>query len=72
MWVCSKDFELINLENIDNIEINLCEEDNQFELDFLKNSEIINFIFYNNEEELKRAYESIVNGLRNNIKVLNI
>ena len=33
MWVY-KDYELINLNNIDSIEINIGEDDNQFELDF--------------------------------------
>ena len=71
MWVC-KDFELVNLNNIDSIEINICEDDNQFELTFLKNDKVINFFFYNNEEELKKAYNSIVDSLRNYAKVLNI
>ena len=71
MWVY-KDYELINLNNIDSIEINIGEDDNQFELDFLKNDKVINFFFYKDSEELKRAFENIVNGLRNNVKVLNI
>ncbi len=73
MWVY-KDYELINLNNIDSIEINICEDDNQFELDFLKNDKVINFFFYKDEKELKKAYENIINGLRNtiDIKVLNI
>lgn len=28
--------------------------------------------YYESEEELKRNYETIVNGIRNNLKVLNI
>ena len=73
MWVY-KDYELINLNNIDSIEINICEDDNQFELDFLKNDKVINFFFYKDEKELKKVYENIINGLRNtiDIKVLNI
>ena len=73
MWVY-KDYELINLNNIDSIEINICEDDNQFELDFLKNDKVINFFFYKDEKELKKAYENIINSLRNtiDIKVLNI
>ena len=68
MWVI-KSFEMINLENVDSIEITVCEDDNQFELDFLKNDKVINFFFYKDSEELKRAFENIVNGLRNNVKV---
>ena len=73
MWVY-KDYELINLNNIDSIEINIGEDDNQFELDFLKNDKVINFFFYKDEKELKKVYENIINGLRNtiDIKVLNI
>ena len=44
----------------------------EFELDFLKNDEVINLFFFDSEEELKKAYSSIVNGLRTNVKVLNI
>lgn len=71
MWVY-RDFELINLESIDSIEINIGENDNQFVLDFLKNDKVINFFFYKDEEEIRRAFASIVNGLRNNVKVLDI
>lgn len=71
MWVI-KSFEMINLENVDSIEITVCESDNQFELIFFKNNEIINILYYESEEELKRNYETIVNGIRNNLKVLNI
>ena len=71
MWIY-KDFELVNLNNIDSIEINICEDDNQFELDFLKNDKVINFFFYYNKEDLKKAFENIISGLRNNFKVLSI
>ena len=54
MWVY-KDYELINLNNIDSIEINIGEDDNQFELDFLKNDKVINFFFYKDEKELKKG-----------------
>ena len=71
MWVY-KDYELINLNNIDSIEINIGEDDNQFELLFYRDVEEINTFCYESEEELKRNYEIIINGLRNNFKVLNI
>lgn len=71
MWII-KDYKMVNLESIDSIEINIGENGNQFVLDFLKNDKVINFFFYKDEEELKRAFASIVNGLRNNVKVLNI
>lgn len=71
MWII-KDYEMVNLESIDSIEINIGENGNQFVLDFLKNDKVINFFFYEDEEEIKRAFASIVNGLRNNVKVLNI
>lgn len=71
MWII-KDYKMVNLESIDSIEINMGENDNQFVLDFLKNDKVINFFFYKDEEESKRAFASIVNGLRNNVKVLNI
>ena len=31
MWVI-KDYEMVNLDNVDSIEINVCKSDNQFEL----------------------------------------
>lgn len=71
MWII-KDYKMVNLENIDSIEINIGETGNQFVLDFLKNDRVVNFFFYKDEEEIKRAFASIVNGLRNNVKVLNI
>lgn len=71
MWII-KDYKMVNLESIDSIEINIGENGNQFVLDFLKNDKVINFFFYKDEEEIKRAFASIVNGLRNNVKVLNI
>jgi len=63
---------MINLNNIDNIDITVCESDSQFELIFFKNNEVINIFYYDSEEELKRNYENIINGIRNNFKVLNI
>lgn len=71
MWII-KDYKMVNLESIDSIEINIGENGNQFVLDFLKNDKVVNFFFYKDEEEIKRAFASIVNGLRNNVKVLNI
>ena len=71
MWIF-KNYEMINLNNIDNIDITVCENDSQFELIFFKNNEVINIFYYDSEEELKRNYENIINGIRNNFKVLNI
>jgi len=63
---------MINLINIDNIDITVCESDSQFELIFFKNNEVINIFYYDSEEELKRNYENIINGIRNNIRVLSV
>ena len=71
MWIF-KNYEMINLNNIDNIDITVCESDSQFELIFFKNNEVINIFYYDSEEELKRNYENIINGIRNNFKILNI
>ena len=71
MWVF-KNYEMINLNNIDNIDITVCESDSQFELIFFKNNEVINIFYYDSEKELKRNYEIIISGIRNNFKVLNI
>lgn len=71
MWVI-KDYEMVNLDNVDSIEISVCKSDNQFELLFYKDVEKINTFCYESEEELKRNYEIIINGIRNNVKVLNI
>ena len=71
MWIF-KNYEMINLNNIDNIDITVCENDSQFELIFFKNNEVITIFYYDSEEELKRNYENIINGIRNNFKVLNI
>lgn len=71
MWIF-KNYEMINLNNIDNIDITVCESDSQFELIFFKNNEVINIFYYDSEEELKRNYENIINGIRNNIRVLSV
>lgn len=71
MWII-KDYKMVNLDNVDSIEINICEGDDQFELLFYKDFEEINTFCYESEEELKRNYEIIINKIRNNFKVLNI
>ena len=71
MWIF-KNYEMINLNNIDNIDITVYESDSQFELIFFKNNEVINIFYYDSEEELKRNYENIINCIRNNIRVLNV
>ena len=71
MWIF-KNYEMINLNNIDNIDITICESDSQFELIFFKNNEVINIFYYDSEKELKRNYENIINGIRNNIRVLSV
>ena len=68
MWI-TKDYVMVNLDNVDSIEISVC---GKFELLFYKNVEEINTFCYESEEELKRNYEIIINGIRNNVKVLNI
>ena len=71
MWIF-KNYEMINLNNIDNIDITVCENDSQFELIFFKNNEVITIFYYDSEEELKRNYENIINCIRNNIRVLSV
>ena len=71
MWVVSND-ELINLKYIDNIDYTICEEDNQFELDFYRNGNVQSYIFFDNEKELKNAFLNIKLALKNNKNFLEI
>lgn len=71
MWVVNND-ELINLKYIDNIDYTICEEDNQFELDFYRNGNVQSYIFFNNENELKNAFLNIKLALKNNKNFLEI
>lgn len=63
MWV-AKDDNLINLNNIDSIEFEICEDDNQFELDFYKNDKINSYLFFDNEKELRNAFLNIKTALK--------
>lgn len=63
MWV-AKDDDLINLNNIDSIEFEVCEDDNQFELDFYKDGEVNSYLFFDNEKELKNAFLNIKTALK--------
>lgn len=63
MWV-AKDDDLINLNNIDSIEFEVCEDDDQFELDFYKNGNINSYLFFDNEKNLKNAFLNIKTALK--------
>lgn len=71
MWV-AKDDNLINLNNIDSIEFEICEDDNQFELNFYKNDKINSYLFFDNEKELRNAFLNIKTALKNNKKFLEL
>ena len=63
MWVVRND-ELINLNSIDSIELEICKDDNQFELDFYKDGEVNSYLFFDNEKELKNAFLNIKTALK--------
>lgn len=63
MWLVRND-ELINLNSIDSIEFEICEDDNQFELDFYKDGEVNSYLFFDNEKELKNAFLNIKTALK--------
>lgn len=71
MWVVRND-ELINLNSIDSIEFEICEDDNQFELDFYKDGEVNSYLFFDNEKELKNAFLNIKTALKNDKKFLEL
>lgn len=71
MWV-AKDDNLINLNNIDSIEFEICEDDNQFELNFYKNDKINSYLFFDNKKELRNAFLNIKTALKNNKKFLEL
>lgn len=71
MWILRND-ELINLNSIDSIEFEICEDDNQFELDFYKNDKINSYLFFDNEKELKNAFLNIKTALKNDKKFLEL
>ena len=71
MWI-EKNNELINLTYVDNINYDICEENNQFELDFYKNGKLVSYIFFSNEKGLKNAFLNIKLALKNNKKFLEI
>lgn len=71
MWILRND-ELINLNGIDSIEFDICEEDNQFELNFYKNGNINSYLFFDNEKDLKNAFLNIKTALKNNKNFLEL
>lgn len=71
MWI-AKDDDLINLNNIDSIEFEVCEDDDQFELDFYKNGNINSYLFFDNEKNLKNAFLNIKTALKNDKKFLEL
>ena len=71
MWVVRND-ELINLNSIDSIEFEICEDDNQFELDFYKDGEVNSYLFFDNEKELRNAFLNIKTALKNDKKFLEL
>lgn len=71
MWI-AKDDDLINLNDIDSIEFEVCEDDDQFELDFYKNGNINSYLFFDNEKELKNAFLNIKTALKNDKKFLEL
>lgn len=71
MWILTNDV-LINLKNIESIDFNICESDDQFELDFYRNGNVHSNIFFENEKELKNAFLNIKLALKNNKNFLEI
>ena len=71
MWI-AKDDNLINLNDVDSIEFEICEDDNQFELDFYKGGEVNSYLFFDNEKELKNAFLNIKTALKNDKKFLEL
>lgn len=71
MWI-AKDDDLINLNDIDSIEFEVCEDDDQFELDFYKNGNINSYLFFDNEKNLKNAFLNIKTALKNDKKFLEL
>lgn len=71
MWVVRNN-ELINLNSIDSIECEICEDDNQFELDFYKDGEVNSYLFFDNEKNLKNAFLNIKTALKNDKKFLEL
>lgn len=71
MWVVRNN-DLFNLDVIDCIELDICEEDNQFELNFYRNNNVSFYMFFNNEKELKNAFLNIKMALKNNKKFLEL
>ena len=71
MWI-AKDDNLINLNDVDSIEFEICEDDNQFELNFYKNDKINSYLFFDNEKELRNAFLNIKTALKNDKKFLEL
>nr|DAN63662.1 MAG TPA: hypothetical protein [Herelleviridae sp.] len=71
MWII-KNEELINLTNIDSIDFNICESDDQFELDFYRGGNNIGYLFFDSEKELKNAFLNIKTALKNDKKFLEL
>ena len=71
MWIIKND-ELINLKIIESIDFNICESDDQFELDFYKDGKLNSYLFFDNEKELKNAFLNIKTALKNNKNFLEL
>ena len=71
MWI-AKDDNLINWNDVDSIEFEICEDDNQFELNFYKNDKINSYLFFDNEKELRNAFLNIKTALKNDKKFLEL
>lgn len=71
MWIVRNN-DLVNLNNIDSIEFDICKDDEQFELNFYKNNNISFYMFFDNEKELKNAFLNIKLALKNNKNFLEL
>ena len=71
MWIIKND-ELINLTNIESINFNICESDDQFELDFYKDGKLNSYLFFDSEKELNNAFINIKLALKTNKNFLEL
>lgn len=71
MWVVRNN-DLVNLNSIDSIELDICKDDEQFELNFYKNGNISFYMFFDSEKELKNAFVNIKLALKNNKNFLEL
>lgn len=71
MWLVIKN-EMINLKYIESINYVVCSEGGQFELDFYKNGKIVSYLFFDNENEVKKVFLNIKLALKNDKKFLEL